>query len=209
MIKRSGPNALRGVQGAVPIDGAMERAAVTADRHARFRVAIEPLLKVAFRVLRRLGVRDAEIDDALQAVLIAADRKFDDLLDRGELKAYVCAACVNVARDAGRRRERQKARCSWLEDLEDDPLAADVDPEGALELKQALVMIQWALDGMIAERREVFVLYELEELTAREIAEHLGIPPGTVASRLRKAREDLRVALDSVTEDSLFPQGLR
>ncbi|AKV03981.1 RNA polymerase sigma factor RpoE [Labilithrix luteola] len=193
----------------MPIDGAMGRAELIADRHARFRTAIEPLLKVAFRVLQRLGVHDGEVDDALQTVLVAADRKFDDLANRGDLKAYVCAACVNVARDVGRRRARQQVRNTWLDDLEEDPLAPGVDPADALERKQALAMIQWALDNMIPERREVFVLYELEELTAREIAEYLGVPPGTVASRLRKAREDLRTALDSVTEDSFFEQGLR
>ena len=56
-------------------------------------------------------------------------------------------------------------------------------------------MVQTILETMVPERREVFVLYELEELSGREIAEHLGVPLGTVASRLRKAREDFREAL--------------
>ncbi len=52
-------------------------------------------------VLQRLGVRNAEIDDALQIVLVTADRKFDEIPNRAELKAYICAVCVNVARDVG------------------------------------------------------------------------------------------------------------
>jgi RNA polymerase sigma-70 factor, ECF subfamily len=180
-----------------------------ASRHARFRSAIEPLVKVAFRVLQRLGVKDGEIDDALQAVLVAADRKFDDIPNRAELKAYVCAACVNIARDVGRRRVRQSVQSTGLDDLDEDPLSPDVDPADALERKQALAMVQWALDSMLPERREVFVLYELEELTGREIAELLGVPLGTVASRLRKARADLREALAHVSEMPPLERGSR
>ena len=166
-----------------------------ATRHARFRAAIEPLVKVAFRVLQRLGVRNEEIDDALQAVLIAVDRKFDEIPNRAELRAYTCAVCVNVAREVGRRRNRHAVRNTTLEELEEAPLSLDADPADAFERKQTLAMVQRILESMDPERREVFVLYELEELSGREIAEHLGIPPGTVASRLRKAREDFREAL--------------
>ncbi|MBX3224749.1 MAG: sigma-70 family RNA polymerase sigma factor [Labilithrix sp.] len=167
----------------------------SAARDAQFRAAIEPLVQVAFRVLQRLGVRNDEIDDALQAVLIAADRKFDALQVRAELRAYTCAVCVNVAREIGRTRNRHAVRSTTLEDLEEAPLSSDADPADALERKQTLAMIQQILEGMIPERREVFVLYELEELSGREIAEHLGVPAGTVASRLRKARVDFREAL--------------
>jgi RNA polymerase sigma-70 factor, ECF subfamily len=183
------------VEQAVAIGGARVSELDLTARHARFRSAIEPLVKVAFRVLQRLGVRDAEIDDALQIVLVTADRKFDDIPNRAELKAYICAACVNVARDVGRRRARRTAQSAPLDDLEEEPPALDADPADLLERKQTLAMVQRVLETMLPERREVFVLYELEELTGREISEHLGVPPGTVASRLRKAREDFRQAI--------------
>jgi RNA polymerase sigma-70 factor (ECF subfamily) len=50
-------------------------------------------------------------------------------------------------------------------------------------------VLQEVLDQMPLELRAVFVLYEIEELTMAEIAEAVGIPPGTAASRLRRARE--------------------
>ena len=165
-----------------------------AARDARFRAAIEPLVKVAYRVLQRLGVRSGEVDDAVQVVLVAADRKFDDIATRADLKAYVCAACVNVARDVGRRRTRRAAEGSPLDDLDEDPPSEQAGPADMLERKQTLALVHRILEGMLPERREVFVLHELEELTAREIAEYLGVPAGTVASRLRKAREDFRAA---------------
>jgi RNA polymerase sigma-70 factor, ECF subfamily len=166
-------------------------------RDQAFRSAITPLVDVAFRVLRRLGVHDREIDDALQTVLVIADRRFDDLPTQQDLKAYVCAACVNVARDVGRNRARQSARNADVEALERAASAAP-DPEEALGRKQALELVQRILETMDEERRAVFVLYELEELTGDEIAEHLGIPVGTVASRLRKARDEFRSAIARV-----------
>lgn len=177
------------------IGGAQVSERDLAARHARFRSAVEPLVKVAFRVLQRLGLQSAEIDDALQTVLVAADRKFDDIASRADLKAYICAACVNVARDAGRRRVRRTAQSSPLDELDEEPPSPDADPAHLLERKQTLAMVQRVLETMLPERREVFVLYELEELTGREISRHLGVPPGTVATRLRKAREDFRKAI--------------
>lgn len=166
-------------------------------RHQAFRTAIVPLVDVAFRVLRRLGVRDREIDDALQTVLLIADRRFDELATQQDLKAYVCAACVNVARDVGRVRARQHSRSTDVDDI-DETVATGPDPEDVLGRKQALELVQQILGNMDEERRAVFVLYELEELTGQEIAEHLGIPVGTVSSRLRKAREEFRAAIARV-----------
>lgn len=186
---------------AVTIGGAQVSEHDLAARHARFESAVEPLVKVAFRVLQRLGVRDAEIDDALQVVLLAADRKFDEIPNQAELKAYICAACVSVARDAGRRRVRRTAQSAPLDDLDEELQSPGADPAYLLERKQALAMVQRILETMLPERREVFVLYELEELTGREISEHLGVPLGTVASRLRKAREDFRKAIALVDPD--------
>lgn len=56
-------------------------------------------------------------------------------------------------------------------------------------------MLDAVLATLTDERREVFVLYELEGLTGAEIAEHLGVPAGTVASRLRRARADFEAAV--------------
>lgn len=166
-------------------------------RNQAFRTAVSPLIDVSFRVLRRLGVQDREIDDALQTVLLSADRRFDDLETPQELKAYVCAACVNVARDVGRSRARHYARNTTVDHAE-ETAAPDADPEDVLGRKQGLELLQRILESMDEERRAVFVLYELEELTGQEIADHLGVPVGTVSSRLRKAREEFRSAIERV-----------
>jgi len=182
------------VQAAVAVGPGDAEAGRAVRRHHAFQSAITPLVDVAYRVLRRLGIKEAEIDDALQMVLLAADRRFDEISTHQELKAYVCASCVNVARDVGRIRARSTARTAQVEELE-KAAAADPGPEDVLDRKQALELVQRVLETMDEERRVVFVLYELEELTGQQIAEHLGIPVGTVASRLRKARDEFRAAI--------------
>jgi RNA polymerase sigma-70 factor (ECF subfamily) len=172
-------------------------------RSQAFRAAITPLIDVAYRVLRRLGVPDGEIDDALQSVLVVAHRRFDEI-EAGKLKAFIYATCANVARDLGRRRSRAAARTTAMDAAEDTP-ASELGPEDALDCKQALAIGERILASMDDELRIVFVLYELEELTGPEIAEQLGVPVGTVASRLRRARKLFReaLALADTNEDEL------
>ncbi len=161
------------------------------DRDEAFRAAVGPLISVAVRVLRRLGVREhkLELEDALQAVLVSVDRRFDELREPNELRAYLCTACVSVARDVGRRRKRDAACRGDTDDVDAAPSSIP-SPEDALGHKEELAVLQRLIDALDDERREVFVLYEIEGLTGQEIAKHLGIPMGTVSSRLRRARED-------------------
>lgn len=183
---------------------AEERDAVRRDQ--AFRAAITPLVATAIRVLRRLGVANSEIDDALQRVLVIADRRFDELATQQDLKAYVCAVCVNIARDVGRVRARRLAQAVPVDDLEQAAVDPSLDPEDSLERKQAIELVQRVLSKMPEERRVVFVLYELEELSVREISEHLEVPIGTVASRLRIAREEFRAA---IARENASGRGLR
>ncbi len=68
-------------------------------------------------------------------------------------------------------------------------------PDEALEQKRALALLAAVLDKMPEELREAFILFEFEELSAPEVASVLEVPVGTVASRVRRAREQLRRAL--------------
>ena len=74
-------------------------------------------------------------------------------------------------------------------------LPAEGTPETVAERQQDLARLDTILATLTDERREVFVLFELEGLTGPEIAEHLGLPAGTVASRLRRARDDFEAAV--------------
>ncbi|WP_437775146.1 RNA polymerase sigma factor [Sorangium sp. So ce1097] len=149
------------------------------------------------RVLRNAGTPAAEIDDAVQRTFIAAAQRLDDVRPGAE-KSFLLQTALNVAaharRSAARRREVPAAEPPEVVDA--------ATPEQLTNQKRARQMLDRVLDQMEPDLRTVFVLYEFEEMSMVEIAGVIGIPQGTVASRLRRAREDFRErvrALELVT----------
>jgi RNA polymerase sigma-70 factor, ECF subfamily len=205
--------AARGLQAAAPVrpeepeqagpaalpDALDERATVSpAEGAAREpmppREVLMAVTPAVWRVLRRTGVMGDELDDSLQNVLVQLCRRWAQLqaLPAEELRAYACCAAAGVATDVARRRGRERTR---LRPLEVEPADPRLGADAALERKEARASLDRILAAMPEERRVVFVLYELEELAAPQIAEHLEVPLGTVASRLRKARQDFQSAV--------------
>jgi RNA polymerase sigma-70 factor (ECF subfamily) len=161
-----------------------------------FRDAVTRLTPDVWRVLRRSGVGEADIDDAQQMVFIQMHRKWGKLesLEARALRAYVLCVASGTAREIGRGRARH-----WRNEdaMQREPVPHATTPQDTLELKESCAVVDRILSTMDEEQREVFVLYELQELSGREIASQLGIPAGTVASRLRVAREHFeRMAAD-------------
>ena len=138
-----------------------------------------------------MGVTPAELDDAMQSVLIQIANRWQRLsaLLPGEVHAYACTVASGVAIDVARKAGRSRAHRAALED-DAEHAEAKLGPEDVLSHKRDLEMLDLVLEALPEERREVFVLFELEELTLAEIADRLGIPAGTAASRLRKGREE-------------------
>lgn len=153
-----------------------------------FRDAVTRLAPDVWRVLRRCGVSELDIDDAQQMVFIQMHNKWGQLgvLDARALRAYVLCVVTGTAREFGRGRARLLRNADAMQA---EPTPAVATPQDTLERKESCAIVDRILASMDDERREVFVLYELQELSGREIAAHLGIPAGTVASRLRAARE--------------------
>jgi RNA polymerase sigma-70 factor (ECF subfamily) len=144
-----------------------------------------------------MGVKEEEADDAMQRVLIQLARRWEDLgrLPPNELHAYACTVAAGIAIDVGRERGRRNARLVSLREGADSP-PDDDRPDDAFEHKRKLEVLDRILQAMPEERRVVFILHEIEELAMRQIADRLGLAMGTVASRLRKAREEFdRAAL--------------
>ena len=77
-----------------------------------------------------------------------------------------------------------------------DPAAS---PEELADRWRARVMLDRALEAMPMDLRKVFVLFDLEELTTTEVASVLHVPRGTVASRLRRAREVFRETVSTMS----------
>ena len=99
--------------------------------------------------------------------------------------------CFNMVRDRRTRRERISDARSWLVD-QSEQRHAGMDPRRALESDEARRRVQRAIATLPPNDREVLVLKEFEGLRYREIADLVGIPIGTVMSRLYTARRRLR-----------------
>lgn len=159
---------------------------------ARLRRMLDDSFDFVWRSLRRFGLTGDLADDAAQQVFLVASRKLHEIRPESE-RSFLYGTAMRVASDVRRsavhRREIAHA----------DPAGDQIDPRpGAEELidqRRARALLDDVLDAMDDDLRAVFVLFELEELPTAEIAGLLAIPPGTVASRLRRAREEFQVQI--------------
>jgi len=144
-----------------------------------------------WRSLRRLGVSDGALDDAVQEVFITAHQRLESFEGRSSVRSWLFGIAIHVAQRAHRTAQRQP-----VGDLPDGLLESPTrGPHDLAEQNESVRLLYQLISGMDLERRAVFVLAELEEMTAPEIADALGIPVNTVYSRLRVARRDFNAAL--------------
>lgn len=151
----------------------------------RFRSMVEEHLGFVGRCLRRLGVMDAGVEDAAQQVFLVANNKLASI-EPGKERAFLFATATRVASDLRRSARR---RPDVPEESSDHRPAADATAEELLDQKRARELLDEVLEAMAPELREVFVLFELEEMTVDETAQVLNVPRGTISSRLTRARE--------------------
>lgn len=163
----------------------------SADAEQRVRQVMHEHHDFVWRSLRRLGVRHADTDDATQEVFLIFAKRLEEVT--AELtRAFLFGTATRVA--SNRRRGSRRAPEEPVSSLE-QLSAPGLDPEELSALALARVQLQEILDVMSLEQRAVFVLCELEELTAPAAAELLAVPVGTVSSRLRGAREVFQSAV--------------
>lgn len=150
------------------------------ERHGRFMWA----------TLHRLGLPRADLPDALQDALVVVHRRAASFDGSCQLRTWLFAICVKVAaahrRRAHVRREEPRAAVELVEHN---------NPERNALTNAAKSRLLRLLDSMPPDQRAVFVMFEIEGLACAEIADELGIPVGTVHSRLHAAREAFRAAL--------------
>jgi RNA polymerase sigma-70 factor (ECF subfamily) len=144
-----------------------------------------------WRSLRRLGVPVAQVDDATQEVFCVAMRRLEQI-ERGAERSFLFGVAMRIASDA--RRAFARSREQTDQPAVDVAVATSPTPEALLDKRQALALLDEALDALDDETRAVFVLFEIEGFTAPEIAALLVIPLGTATSRLRRGREQFHAA---------------
>jgi RNA polymerase sigma-70 factor (ECF subfamily) len=173
---------------------------------ARLRALVDRHMDLAGRIIRNLGIADCDVDDVLQqAFSVTADR-LDDIAP-GKERAFLIQTAIRLCASA--RRARALSRETATDELP-DVSDGRPSPEELSDLAGKRRMLDGVLGGMDLDLRSVFVLYEVEEMTMAEIATVLQLPAGTVASRLRRAREDFlgRVHRLRLAEERLRKGGL-
>ena len=158
-----------------------------------------------WRSLRRLGVPDGDVDDAIQQVFLVAFRRLGEIAKDSE-RAFLFQTALRVAAD-WRRTYRRRCEQAGVE-LHDLP-DGSASPEELMDQRRARALLDRVLGALPLDLRAVFVLFELEELTMMEIATMSDIPPGTVASRLRRARQAFQAAARSLTTGQAAPHDER
>ncbi|MEO6603326.1 MAG: sigma-70 family RNA polymerase sigma factor [Polyangiaceae bacterium] len=144
--------------------------------------------RYVWRCLRSLGVRDALVDDALQDVFLVVQRRLPEFDGGAELRTWLYAIALRIARKYRERARREPASLeAEREQAPELPAASEASGEVALA-RDRLALARRALSALDDEKREVFVLARIEEMSAPEIAKVVGIPINTVYSRLRAAR---------------------
>lgn len=144
-----------------------------------------------WRNVRRLGVPEAEVDDAAQEVFLVVHRRLGDFVPRASIKAWIFGILARVARD----HRRVLARKSPSARAADPPVDPDETPgrshiDELFAQSEAVELLHQLLDGLDDDKRAVFVLAELEQMSAPEIADALGAKLNTVYGRLRAARRE-------------------
>jgi RNA polymerase sigma-70 factor (ECF subfamily) len=178
-------------------------AAQAVDAHARLSVLAREHFSFIWRSLRRLGVAELLVDDAAQQVFEVAARRVSDL-EPGRERAFLFKTALLVATEARRTAARARAEAGSPElELLHDPAPS---PEESALSRENRLLLDRALAALGLEERTVFVLYEIEELSLHEIAELVSIPRGTVASRLRRAREAFHGAVKRLRASADFPR---
>ena len=147
-----------------------------------------------WRVLRTFGVPEAQVEDAVQDVFVVVHRRLGEWQGRAAITTWLFAIARRVA-SAHRRRADRRTRelADELRDARIDDAGA-VDPFAEASRAQAAATVLAILEQLDHDKRAVFVLVELEQLSVPEVARILGLNLNTAYSRLRLARQAFEAA---------------
>jgi RNA polymerase sigma-70 factor (ECF subfamily) len=162
-----------------------------------FETLYEENVKFVWRAARRLGIDSGDTDDVVQEVFVVAHRKLPEFEGRAQIKTWLLKILVRVVHHYFRTQQRKPGHrpAHALDNLDALRDQQTRGPAEVAEHKDAVRILDNLLARMDSEKREVFVLAEIEELSSVEIAEILGANINTVYSRLRAARQEFEHAL--------------
>ncbi len=177
-------------------------------KQMRFQAIVLPHLDSAFNLARWLSRSPQDAEDIVQEAYLRAFKFFDGF--HGEDgRAWMLGIVRNTFYTWYQHKKAQAQSIEFEEELHSVksenssfPQYADNDPEALLIQKDSRRQLHLALESLPVEFREVVVMRELEDLSYKQIAAIVGIPIGTVMSRLGRGRKQLAEILASKNRDA-------
>ena len=168
----------------------------------RFEDAVLPHLSAAYTLARYLTRNGADADDVVQEAFLRALKYFGGFrgTEAAESRAWLLSIVRNTAYTWLRRRRPDAGAIEFDERLHSEAIG-DAHPEAVLEKTSARETLAETLARLPPAFREILVLRELEGMSYKEISEVVGVPVGTIMSRLSRARKRLQEALIGSSEE--------
>jgi RNA polymerase sigma-70 factor (ECF subfamily) len=172
---------------------------------ADFAAIFKEHFEYVWHSLRRLGVRERDLEDVVHDVFVAVHRRLDAYDPARPLRPWLFAFACRVAADYRRQARHRVALVDDPEALRDPAPPVDEQANALQDLRR----VARALDALDLDRRAVFVLHEIDGVPISEVARALRIPPNTAYSRLRLAREDFMSAIRRMDLEWSMKRGQR
>jgi RNA polymerase sigma-70 factor (ECF subfamily) len=160
--------------------------------------------RFVWRSVRRLGTDEFFVDDVVQETFLVVHRRLGEFEGRSSMKTWLYGSVRRVVADHRRTLRRKPALAGATASGGDVDTLSDVArcaPDASVEQSEQVQLLHRLLGLLDDEKREAFVLSELEGMTMAEIAEALDVNPNTISSRLRAARREFEEALERATRE--------
>jgi RNA polymerase sigma-70 factor, ECF subfamily len=154
-----------------------------------------------WRSLRRLGVAEAALDDAVQDVFLVMYRRWGEFEGRSSVTHWIYGIALRVAHDYRRSARRHAVRVRLIAE-EGWPSPGPSGPESELERREATRLLHRLLDTLSEQERALLVLVDLEQVPVRETPELIGLSLATCQRRLYAARRAFNRAVERYVEPS-------
>lgn len=165
-----------------------------------FREVFDAHVSYVAATLSRLGADDRDRDDLVSEVFVRVHRSLASYDPARPMKPWLFAFAARVASE-----HRRLARHRREVFTEVDVASPELAPDQALEQRQSRALLDRALSELDEDKREVFVLHDLDDTPIPEVARALGIPEGTAYTRLRAARAELTATVRRLQQTARKP----
>ena len=157
-----------------------------------FAFLVETYETSVYRLALRMCGNAHDAEEVAQEAFVAAWKGLPAFRGESKFSSWLYQLTTNAAIDFLRREKRHRA----VTPIDDEPEPAAPDtPQQVLEEEEVSRALQQALDALSPEHREIFLLRQMRQLSYEEIGRLLGLEPGTVKSRLSRAKKQLRQIL--------------